>query len=101
MHDGIFAAGVDPNIAKDEEKKRPVLFAAERGHWKVLQAFKRHNYELEVLSGQKIKTVKFDVWTKDKDETVLHLALKRPLLRLHQVRQRNVRQICNILKANF
>ena len=57
--------------------------------WKVLQTFKQHNYEYGASSSDgvsfKQSTVNFAVWTKDSDETVLHLALKRPLLRLHQV----------------
>ena len=85
----ILKAGVDPNFATDETRKRPVLLAAEKGQWKVLQTFKQHNYEYGASSSDSVSfkqsTVNFAVWTKDSDETVLHLALKRPLLRLHQV----------------
>ena len=85
----ILKAGVDPNFATDETRKRPVLLAAEKGQWKVLQTFKQHNYDYVATSSNcgsfKQSIVNFAVWTKDSDETVLHLALKRPLLRLHQV----------------
>ena len=93
MNSVLFVAGVDPNIATDETRKIPVLFAAERGHYEVLRVFKRHNYEQSVLPGKIFKMVRFDKWTRYKDETVLHLALKRSLLGLHQVRYSKIQRI--------
>ena len=93
MNSVLFVAGVDPNIATDETRKIPVLFAAERGHYEVLRVFKRHNYEQSVLPGKIFKMVRFDKWTRYKDETVLHLALKRSLLGLHQVRCSKIQRI--------
>lgn len=83
----IITAGVDPNFATDESNKRPVLLASEKGHWRVLETFKRHNYEYDgvVTSSSKRALVNFAVWTKNSDETVLHLALKRPNYKLHEV----------------
>jgi hypothetical protein len=81
-----FAAGVDPNFASDESKKRPVLLAAEKGHWRVLETFKRYNYlQGSVTNTNRNMMVNFAVWTKNSDETVLHLALKRTNYKLHQV----------------
>ena len=81
------SAGVDPNFATDETSKRPVLLAAEKGHWRVLQAFKKYNFDQISLgsTGFKRNMVNFAVWTRNSDETVLHLVLRKPNYKLHQV----------------
>ena len=81
------SAGVDPNFAADETSKRPVLLAAEKGHWRVLQAFKKYNFDQISLgsTGFKRNMVNFAVWTRNSDETVLHLVLRKPNYKLHQV----------------
>ena len=83
----FISAGVDPNFATDEIPKRPVLLAAEKGHWKALQVLKKYNYDQISLgsTGQKRNKVNFAVWTRNSDETVLHLVLRKPNYKLHQV----------------
>ena len=81
------SAGIDPNFAADETSKRAVLLAAEKGHWRVLQTFKKYNFDQISLgsTGFKRNMVNFAVWTRNSDETVLHLVLRKPNYKLHQV----------------
>ncbi len=78
--EALLAAGVDPNIGK-AKTWRPVLLAASRGHASVLEVLKRQTAAAG-KTGQ--KPVRFDVWTEDSAETVLHLVLKKSLLRAMQ-----------------
>ncbi len=70
---------VDANQSKSKTWK-PVLLAASRGHPNVLQVLKRYSETGKTGS----KPVRFDVWTEDSEETVLHLVLKKSLLRALQ-----------------
>ena len=71
---------MDPNVGK-AKTWRPVLLAASRGHASVLEVLKRQTAAAG-KTGQ--KPVRFDVWTEDTAETVLHLVLKKSLLRAMQ-----------------
>ena len=70
--------GVDPNFSKSKSM-RPVLLAASKGHHSVLQVLKQ---DLSEKTGS--KPVRFDVWSEEGEETVLHLVLKKSLLRALQ-----------------
>jgi hypothetical protein len=58
---------------------RPVLLAADNGQHEVLEALKQN---LSEKTGS--KPVRFDVWSEKGAETVLHLVLKKSLLRAMQ-----------------
>ena len=63
--------GVNPNLATMEQPWRPVLLAAQRGHHGVLAVLANHT---EKGSGV---TTNWAVWSRDTEETVLHLVLKK------------------------
>ena len=96
--------GVDPNISDEENEPRPVLLAAEYGHYHILQIFKdytktksekrrsdlpRQSTKLD-LACQKVGmelsdlsftcSVDFSVFKQKTKETVLHLIFRRPVL---------------------
>ena len=58
---------------------RPVLLAAAKGQHSVLEVLKQ-NLSEKTSS----KPVRFDVWSEESDETVLHLVLKKSLVRAMQ-----------------
>jgi len=67
--------GVNPNIVTVENATRPILLAAQRGHYETLGCFVDHfqkhlEYQNSVISN-------FAVWSRDTKETVLHLVLKK------------------------
>ena len=74
--------GVDANHSKSKTW-RPVLLAASRGHSNVLEVLRRFS-ETGKTGQTGSKPVRFDVWTEDSEETVLHLVLKKSLLRALQ-----------------
>ncbi|XP_023344392.1 transient receptor potential cation channel protein painless [Eurytemora carolleeae] len=69
--------GVNPNLYSVENPVRPVLLASYRGHYQVLSVFVE---ELETaLSLGKVSKVSpnFAVWSRDTQETCLHMILKK------------------------
>lgn len=70
--------GVDPNYSKSKSW-RPVFLGAGRGHANVLIQLKEHS-----SNKHGHKPVRFDTWTEDGEETVLHLVLKKSLSRALQ-----------------
>merc|ERR1712051_171809 len=65
----LLEKNVNANISTNVEE-RPVLVAARHGRWKVLEAFRNHS-----------KTpIDLSVWTKDNEDTILHLILNRSSL---------------------
>ena len=63
--------GVNPNMTTEENATRPVLLAAQKGHYKTLQCFLEHNQKM------KVNKTNFAIWTRDTKETILHLILKK------------------------
>jgi len=63
--------GVNPDVTTAEQPWRPVLLAAQRGHHEVLAALAAHT---ERAVGA---TTNWAVWSRDTEETVLHLVLKK------------------------
>lgn len=68
--------GVDPNVSSSKTW-RPVLLAALQARPAVLEVLKRFSGSGKTGS----KPVRFDVWTEDSAETVLHLVLKKSVVR--------------------
>ncbi|TRY61944.1 hypothetical protein TCAL_10560, partial [Tigriopus californicus] len=73
----LLSAGVGSNLATTENNWRPVLLAAARGHYDVLEVFKRFNQK--AMNRQPLTN--FGVWTTDTRETILHLILKKSFRR--------------------
>lgn len=73
----LLSAGVSTNWATTENNWRPVLLAASRGHYEVLEVFKRFNQK--GMNRQPLTN--FGVWTTDTRETILHLILKKSFRR--------------------
>ena len=63
--------GVNPNLSTKEQPWRPVLLAAQRAHHGVLAVLATHTEE-----GAGV-TTNWAVWSRDTEETVLHLVLKK------------------------
>eukprot|EP00095_Tigriopus_kingsejongensis_P000143 maker-scaffold188_size271682-snap-gene-1.26 protein:Tk00143 transcript:maker-scaffold188_size271682-snap-gene-1.26-mRNA-1 annotation:"transient receptor potential cation channel protein painless" len=73
----LLDAGVNSNYGTKENSWRPVLLAAARGHFDVLEVFKRYNQKCMKGSPQ----TNVGVWTRDTRETILHLILKKSFRR--------------------
>ena len=79
---------VNPNLATKEEPWRPVLLAADRGHHGVLDVLATHTEKGVGVSESCWRrscmlcswvqaTTNWAVWSRDTEETVLHLVLKK------------------------
>ena len=67
--------GVNPNIVTEENSTRPMLLAAQRGHYETLGCFVDHFQKN--FTRQNSVVTNFAVWSRDSKETVLHLVLKK------------------------
>jgi len=67
--------GVNPNSVTQENPTRPVLLAAYRGHYETLDCFVSHFQRN--ISRQNSVLTNFAVWSRDTNETILHLVLKK------------------------
>ena len=67
----LLSGGVNPNITTEENGTRPILLAAQRGHYEAIQCFIDHNQK------NKVNRANLAVWTRDTKETIMHLILKK------------------------